>query len=537
VNIAINSVILVFADSSYVPPDEIAGADKSYGEARKTVRMLMARKQASQKGRSSPVRAKASKKGKSVLDSALEVQSEEEDTQPFAVSKSATLKAKKDAENRKRNDVIAEAEEIFEFQETDSRLNLSGSKRKSTQQNKAESKARNATPSGSDSDSVSELKMLLPKKSSTLKNSKLDSSANILDDEQAVSTRSKGRSASEGKGRTPVRSSPRKNSRAPRDSSESSVDQELSPMSKKLKSAADAKRSTRLTSKKSNETPNKSGFEQITSGDSDLEIVSPNISKTPKSSPVKKRTAVASGSSKKDEEAKRRKPNDESESSDDTVLFKSQSTPGRTVTVTRSSRSSAGPNSLLKSLVVSLTPLKMTRSPVKKSSEIVQSQQKDSSSKADPEGTKIITRQGTQGSNTKPRKSQTFDLTSDDDSDNAAKVQPKRLVRPTLKKGTMLDILDSDGGSSSDDTFSKRKKKDVKRKKPTAASSSKKDESNKTGGDELVGVKNMIEYLQTADGAKEVQTKTFVTRTRNRSLLSMLEVNVPADETGGELNL
>jgi hypothetical protein len=508
--------------------------------------MMMTRKQATQKGQSPPVKSKASKRVKSVLDSALEVQSEEEGTQPFAVSKSATLQAKKDAENRKKIDAVAEAEEIFQFQETDSSLNLSNTKRKSTQQNKAESKARNDIASGSESDSIAELEILIPKKSSTRKDSKLDSSANISDDEQAVSTRSKSRIASEAKGRTSLRLSPRKNLRSARDSLMSSTEKDLSPKSK-LKSAANAKRSTRMTSKKSPRSPNKSVVEQVSSGDSDLEILSPkkpSPSKPLKSGPLNKRTAVAIDSSKNDEvkQAKMRKPNDESYSSDDSVLFKSHSTPGKTTpkATKPSSKTTAGPSNLRRSLVVSLTPLKMTKSLAKNLSDISQSQKEDRSTKADPEGTKIITGQGTQSSSTKRKKPKSFNL-SDDDSDKAAKVEPKRLVRPNLKKAsTMANLLDSDGASSSDsdETFSKAKLEEIKRKKSLAASSSKKDEGNKMSEEEeeLIGVQNMIEHLQSTSFANEVQKKTSVT-TRQNSLLRMLEVDIPADENRGELKL
>jgi len=509
--------------------------------------MMMTRKQATQKGQSPPVKSKASKRVKSVLDSALEVQSEEEGTQPFAVSKSATLQAKKDAENRKKIDAVAEAEEIFQFQETDSSLNISNTKRKSTQQNKAESKARNDIASGSESDSIAELDILIPKKSSTRKDSKLDLSANISDDEQAVSTRSKSRIASEAKGRTSLRLSPRKNLRSARDSLMSSTEKDPSPKSKKLKSAANAKQPSRITSKKSPRSPNQSVVEQVSSGDSDLEILSPkkpSPSKPLKSGPLNKRTAVAIGSSKNDEvkQAKMRKPNDESYSSDDSVLFKSHSTPGKTTpkATKPSSRTTAGPSNLRRSLVVSLTPLKMTKSLAKNLSDISQSQKEDRSTKADPEGTKIITGQGTQSSSTKRKKPKSFNL-SDDDSDKAAKVEPKRLVRPNLKKAsTMANLLDSDGASSSDsdETFSKAKLEEIKRKKLLAASSSKKDEGNKTSEEEegLIGVQNMIEHLQSTSFANEVQNKTSVT-TRGNSLLRMLEVDIPADENRGELKL
>lgn len=530
----------MISDSSFNPDDENGRADKMYGEAaRKNIMTLMARKQTTLKGKPSSVKAKASKKGKSVLDNALEVQSEEEETQAFAVSKSATLQAKKDAENMKLVDAIAEAEELFGFpdtQETDSRSNLGGTKKKSAQSNKAASQARNDICSGSDSDSVAELNILSPKKPSTRKSSKLDLSANISDEEQAVTTRRKSQSASEGKGRTPVRSSPRKSSRAAR---ESSSNDERSPSKKLLrsKSAMDAKQPLRMTPKKSQDSLKKSATQQVSSGDSDLEILSPKKptpSKTMKSNPVRKQIVVAAASSDSDSDeenlAKKRKPNDESDSSDDTVLFK---TKGKTTPkATRSSKSNAGPSKSSKTLVVSLSPLRSL--PVKKSSDILQSQKEG----GDSEGTKIITKLGTPGSKAKLKKSKRFNL-SDNDSDEAVKVKPKCLMKPVLKKAaTMASLLDTGSSSSSDsdNTFNKFKHKRQKRRTSKAASSTKKDQSEEA--EELVGVRKMIEHLQSSKNAAEAHEKSLVTKKRQtRSLLNMLEVNVPADETKGELKL
>jgi len=59
------------------------------------------------------------KKSRTVLNRALEVESDEDDTQPFAVSKTATQEAKKAAQKKKQDEILADSKDVFAFQHTE----------------------------------------------------------------------------------------------------------------------------------------------------------------------------------------------------------------------------------------------------------------------------------------------------------------------------------------------------------------------------------------------------------------------------------
>lgn len=586
-------MLLLFTDSSYVD-DESAQADETRGEAaRKTVKILMSRKPATRIGQPSPGKPIMSKKTRTVLNNAIEVQSEEEGTQPFAVSKSAVLQAKKDAEKKKRDAIAAESEKIFGFNKADSRL--SETKQKSTPNSKASSE--------SDSDSITELKILSPKKSSARKSSKPETPASSSDDDKhkvttrsksygasfkksngrealkpetrasssdddnEVLTRSKSQSASpkksnsrkaskpetpasssdddkqevttrsksqDNKSRFSLRSSPKKSHQA----APKSTNADASPMSKKLLQSP--KRSSRSTQKLSLKSTKKSVSEQ-SSGDSDLEILSPQ--KPNSSSSVKRQTDLNLDTSNDDDrnQAKKRKANDDSDSESDSVLFKTNSTPQKTTpkASVSSKRTIVGQKDANKKSEVNSTT-EISRSPVRSSPRKTQrnltAQKEGDSSNIDPEGTKVFTKLGNPSMVSKEiaKKPKSFDLSDDDDSDKAPKVEPKRLKRPALRKAnTMSQFLDSDdtNSSESDETFSLYKKKKLQKtsnRKSAPSTKEQRDELSEEEVDGIRGVQKMIEHLQSTstDKVKE-NTKP---RRQTRSLLKMLDLNITPEE-------